>query len=325
MDSSVLVAPSPGQVELRRSTVPDPTLNEIQIDFHVSIISAGSERAHIKNLPNTFVTFPMEPGYCASGVVTKVGDGVSGFAANDRVCCYSNGHRSMGNIDTKWVVPIPDGVTFEEAAFMPLGQTSLQGIRKVRIELGESSLVLGMGLVGQLAAQLIKLDGAVPVIGVDRVPDRLQSALECGIDEVIEARDEDWISTLAGKPQVVIESTGSPEAVSDAFKIVSPFGRVSLLGCPRGESLVDFYSDVHLKGVTVVGAHAIKPVPEYESRPGFWTWMHDAVCFMELLRRGRVILGPLVTERVSCREIEDVFRELLEGKLDKLGIVIDWK
>ena len=56
---------------------------------------------------------------------------------------------------------------------MPLGQTSLQGIRKVRIELGESVLVLGMGLVGQLAAQLIKLAGAVPVMGIDCVSDRL--------------------------------------------------------------------------------------------------------------------------------------------------------
>ena len=325
MDSSVLVAPSPGQVELRRSTVPDPTPNEIKIDFHVSIISAGTERAHIKNLPNTFGTFPMEPGYCASGVVTKVGNGISGFAANDRVCCYSNGHRSIGNIDTRWVVPIPDSVTFEQAAFMPLGQTSLQGIRKVRIELGERALVLGMGLVGQLAAQLIKLNGAVTVIGVDRVANRLKIALKCGIDEIIEAQDEDWISKLTEKPQVVIESTGSPEAVSDAFKAVAPFGRVSLLGCPRGRSLVDFYHDVHLKGVTVVGAHAIIPVPAHESRPGFWTWMHDAVCFMELLRRGRINLGPLVTERVSCREIEDVFRELLEWQLDKLGIVIIWK
>ncbi len=84
-DCSVLVAPSPGQVELRRNTVPDPTPNEIQIDFHVSVISAGSERAHIMNLPNTFGTFPREPGYSASGVVTKVGEGISRFEANDRV------------------------------------------------------------------------------------------------------------------------------------------------------------------------------------------------------------------------------------------------
>lgn len=148
MDCSVLVAPSPSQVELRRSTVPDPTPNEIRIDFHVSVISAGSDRAHIMNLPNTFGTFPREPGYSASGVVTKVGEGISRFEANDRVCCFSNGHRSIGNIDTRWVVPIPDGVTFEEALFMPLGQTSLQGTRKVRIELARSAFVLGMGLVG---------------------------------------------------------------------------------------------------------------------------------------------------------------------------------
>ena len=173
MDCSVVVAPSLGQVELRRSTVPDPTPNEIQIDFHVSVKSAGSEGAHTMNLPNTFDTFPMEPGYCVSGVVTKVGEGISQFEANDRVYCFSNGHRSIGNIDTRWIVPIPYGVTFEEAAFMPLGQTSLQGIRKVRIELAKSAFVLGMGLVGQLAAQLIKLAGTVPVMAVDCVSDRL--------------------------------------------------------------------------------------------------------------------------------------------------------
>jgi threonine dehydrogenase-like Zn-dependent dehydrogenase len=208
---------------------------------------------------------------------------------------------------------------------MPLGQTSLQGIRKVHVELGERALVLGLGLVGQLAAQLIKLDGAVPVIGVDRIQERLRIALECGIDEVIDARNENWIAKLEPKPQIVIESTGAPEAVSDALRAVSKYGRVSLVGCPRGVSEVDFYHDVHLTGVTIVGAHALKPVPEYESRPGFWTWRDDALCFMDLLRRGRIVLEPLITERVDCKDIEDAFRELLEWKLDKLGIIVNWK
>ena len=84
--------------------------------------------------------------------------------------------------------------------------------------------------------------------------------------------------------------------------------------CPcwdvRGESLVNFYSDVHLKGVTVIVAHALKPAPEHDSRPGFWTWMHDAVCF--------ILVGKLIAEvsrSTGVFEALRVTKELSRGRM----------
>ena len=122
-------------------------------------------------------------------------------------------HRSIGNIAEEWAVRIPDEVTFEQAAFMPLGEIALQGVRKARIELGEKVAVLGLGLIGQLALQFASLSGASPAVGIDRVEKRMNIALDCGAEQVINSGSDDWLEALGSKPPVVIESTGSADAM----------------------------------------------------------------------------------------------------------------
>jgi len=115
-----------------------------------------------------------------------------------------------------------------------------------------------------------------------------------------------------------------PDAVALAFQAAAPFGRVSLLASTRGDSTVNFYRDVHRKGLTIIGAHASLTVASSESRPGFWTWRDDAECFMRLLAAGRFQLDPLISTVVDWRTAEALYSRILSGDRDLIGTLIRW-
>jgi predicted dehydrogenase/threonine dehydrogenase-like Zn-dependent dehydrogenase len=123
-------------------------------------------------------------GYSSAGIVTDVGEDTPGFRVGDRVTAagagYAN-HAEAAFIPRNLVVPLPDGVDFESAAFVTVGSVALQGLRQAGPNLGENVLVIGLGLVGQLAAQLLKAAGC-RVFGVDLDQARVDLAIELGAD-----------------------------------------------------------------------------------------------------------------------------------------------
>ncbi len=324
MKCSVIVSPAKGKVELQELELENPEIEEIQVRVQVSLVSPGTERAFILNMPNTTGVYPHEPGYCAAGVVEKVGANVTRFKPGDRVASYEIGHRSAGNVEQRWAQNVPENVSLEHAVFLSLGQTSLQAIRKTRIELGEDVLVFGLGLMGQLALQFASLSGAMTVTGVDLIEKRLQIARQCGADRTISADDKNRMTALKEKPHVIVEATGAPEVIGLACQTVRSFGRVCILSSTRGESTINFYRDVHNKGITIVGAHTTGSNPMFESRPGYWTYEDDARCFMRLLAKQRVRLDPLITERIDWTEAVEAYERILAGDPNMLGTVIRW-
>ncbi len=287
------------------------------------MMSPGTERAQILSLPNANRKFPFQPGYCAAGIVEKIGSEVTAFKVGDRVAC-SIGHRSIGNVDESWAVKIPDDVSFERGLFVRLGQIAMQGVRKARIELGENVMVIGLGVIGLLALQLASISGADDVIGMDLLENRLDIAKKCGATFTLNPALEGWKEKLSLKPQVVIESTGAPAAMNTALAAVRKFGRVILLGSTRGVCTVDFYSDVHCKGVNIIGAHTYHSVPPNDSYPGNWTWKDDSECFMKLLNKKKLKIDELITDTCKWQDIENVYKRLLEWDADLIGVIINW-
>jgi threonine dehydrogenase-like Zn-dependent dehydrogenase len=274
-------------------------------------------------LPNTAAQFPCELGYCAAGVVSQLGQDVNDFEVGDHVSCFSLGHRQVGNVSTRWIVKAPVDMPFSVATFVGMGQICLQGVRKARIELGEGVLILGLGLVGLLALQLSRLSGALPLIAVGRHPRRLEIARNIGADVVLDARDLSWLGNLP-ELAVIIESTGSPEAVSLALQAVGHSGRVCLLGSSRGDSVVNFYRDVHRKGVTMLGAHAVTTVPQSDSTSGAWTWKRDADCFMRLLELRKVDVESLSYQVIGWRDAQELYRGIIDKTWDNVATVLNW-
>ena len=204
----------------------------------------------------------------------------------------------------------------------------MQGVRKARIELGESVVVLGAGLVGLFAARLAQLAGGLPVISIDRDEKRLLQATRLGVDVTLVA-DEDIHEQVNSHTQtdgahVVIDATGSAKVVATSLQLARVQGRVIMLGGTRGlTESINFYSDVHRKGITIIGAHEITR-PLVDNSPGFWTQVDEHRVALALLERERIVPDSLITHRFTADDMNRAYELLRSGTLDALGMIVRW-
>jgi L-iditol 2-dehydrogenase len=314
-----------GRAELETFAVPEPKPGQVLIESEVTLISPGTERAFFLSLPNAQGRFPGTPGYCCAGRVAALGEGVEGLEVGERVVAATN-HCSHSLARAGQVWKVPEGLEPEQAAFFNLGAIALQGVRKARVELGESTAVVGLGLIGNLALQLARLQGALPAIGVDPDAWRREVAMACGADRCEDPTAEGASERLAaeGGPAVVIEATGHAEPVNDAFAMAGHHARVVLLASTRGVTETNFYRDVHKKGLTVLGAHAhVRPATE--SSPGYWTQSEDVATVLRLLAAGRLQVAPLTSKVFAWADAPKAYDILASWRKDLLGMLIDWR
>ena len=227
------------------------------------------------------------------------------------------------------VTPLPQDVDDAQATLLAQLQIALGGVRRARVELDETVLVIGGGLIGQLAAQFAHAAGAGEVLLADLSEHRRGLAETCGHSASVDPASDDGKARIAaagehGGPEVVIEVTGAPEPILNAFGFAAPGGRVVLLGSTRGATdQVNFYRDVHKKGLTIVGAHnAVRP--REDDRAGAWTAARDDRAALRLLRTGRLNVAPLITHRFPAREFEAAYRLLFDWDEGLLGCVLEW-
>lgn len=328
MCSVRVVWTAPAQVAVEEWEVPQVNANEVLVKTHFTLISPGTERAWLLHLPNTPATFPQYPGYSAVGQVAEVGEQVRQFNIGDRVV-WAGKHAAHAVVAESALLPVPPKLADEEAVFFRLIAIALQGVRKAAIELGESVVVLGAGLIGLLALQLAQRSGGFPVIAVDLSDLRLEFARRVGADGVLRGDADDLVERVHaltdGGAHVVLEATGNPNAIPLAFQLARRRGRVVLLGSPRGETpTVNFYTDVHRKGLVVIGAHdSVRP--KAESSHGFWTARDDETLALKLLAARRLQVAPLITHRVRGTEAPTAYALLMQNDMAALGILLDWR
>lgn len=317
----------PGVIRLAPDELPSPAPDEVLLRTTKTLISPGTERAIMLNLPGLAVQYPKFVGYSHVGEIVQVGADVRGLRIGDRVASKSR-HASHALVKEALCHQLPPKLDDEHATFFQLLATSLQAVRKTRLELGEAAAVLGAGLVGQLALQVLRVAGAMPAVAIDNHQGRLNLAHELGADEIASAAKaaEDSIATgaLADSFQVVVEATGNPAALQTACDITAFGGRIALLGSSRGATeSFDFYKRVHKKGITLIGAH-IDTAARLSSAPGWWTLRDEQRTALQLLHNGRVKVAPLISHRFNCSEIGAAYDLLTDWNLDALGIMIDW-
>ncbi len=329
MEAQRVVWPSRAKVEVETFALPTLGDDEVLVETECTLISPGTERAFLLGLPNAQGRYPSRPGYSNVGTVVEVGKAVTDFKIGERVAS-TQGHTSHFIASTNRLLKIAStNVPAEEAVFFNLGAIALQGVRKARIELGEAALVLGQGLIGLLAMKLLKLSGAIPVIAADLTDSRLEISKDVGADYALNPEDANFSDQLSDVtkgdgPAVVIEATGHPDAVSTAMDVAGQWARVVLLASTRGETPnVNFYRDVHKKGLILYGAHnAIRP--RQESSPNFWTLEDDSLLLLSLIAQKRVNVAPLISHRVSGEDAPKAYQLLMEWNPGLLGVVLQW-
>jgi predicted dehydrogenase/threonine dehydrogenase-like Zn-dependent dehydrogenase len=278
---------------------------------------------------------PVALGYCNVGVVIEVGAGVTGYAVGDHVACNGK-HAEVVAVPVNLCARIPEGVSDEQAAFTVVGAIALQGIRLAQPTLGETVVVTGLGLIGQIAVQLLRANGC-RVLGIDLDPSRLSLAQQAGADVVDLASGEDPVSAAErftrgqGVDAVLLTAaTQSSDPVHQAAVMCRKRGRIVLIGVTGLElSRDDFFK----KELTFQVSCSYGPGrydPAYEERGqdypiGFvrWTEQRNLEAVLDMMARGSLQSDLLVSHRFALDAAEAAY-ELLGSTEPSLGIVLEY-
>ena len=159
---------------------------------------------------------PMPLGYSAAGIVIECGAGVQEFKPGDRVAAATP-HAALAAIGRNLVARMPDNVTFEQAAYTSIASIGLQGVRLAKVSLGETVLVIGLGLIGQICVCLLKAQGC-RVLGTDPDPAKVEQARALGADVTSTPQDVDAVvitaATESNQPSNSPPKPAAPKAAS---------------------------------------------------------------------------------------------------------------
>lgn len=265
---------------------------------------------------------PLPLGYCNAGTVVAVGEGVTEFRIGDRVA--SNGrHAEYVAVPKHLAARIPDGVTDEEGSFAVIGAIALQGIRLVQPTFGETVVVTGLGLIGLIAAQLLRANGC-RVIGLDFDNQKVALAESLGIHAVQVGENTDPVRLVedltdgTGADAVLLTaSTKSNEVVSQAARMSRKRGRIVLVGVV-GLDLQR--SDFYEKELTFQVSCSYGPGrydDQYEAQGhdypiGFvrWTEQRNFEAVLAAIADRRLQVQPLITERVDLTDYAKIYGDM---------------
>lgn len=318
--------------------VPEDILgdNFVKVKTYVSSISCGTERANITGDLNVGIyggppktaVFPRQSGYSSAGIVVEKGRNVTDLEIGDRVAMSWTLHKEFNVIDRSRAVKMPEGMNFNEAALAHIGTFPMAAIRKTRLEIGESCMIMGLGVLGLFAVQFARSAGAVPVIAVDPIKERREKALKFGADFAFDPFEADFAEKVkaaaGGGVNTAIEVTGVGAGFNECLDCMARFGRVALLGCTRDKNFtVDYYRKIHGPGITVIGAHTLAR-PEFESSPGMFTTRDDVKAILMLCAAKRININGMIDEVHSPLECGNVYDRLINDKKFPNVVQFDW-
>ena len=265
---------------------------------------------------------PLPLGYCNVGVVEEIGNGVSGFKVGDRVASNGN-HAEYVSVPENLVCKIPDNVTDEEAAFTVIGAIGLQGIRLVNPTLGETIVVIGLGLIGLITAQLLRANGC-RVIGYDFDQQKVDLANSFGVTAFNPATGTDPVKLVSEQTNsigadgvVITASNTSDEIIHQAAEMSRKRGRIVLVGV-IGLNIrrADFY-EKELSFQVSCSYGPGRYDENYEQKGQDyplpyvrWTEKRNFEAVLHAISSGNVDVKPLITEKVPLAEYDKIYGDM---------------
>jgi predicted dehydrogenase/threonine dehydrogenase-like Zn-dependent dehydrogenase len=276
-------------------------------------------------------------GYSAAGIVLEVGSEVDDIFVGDRVACAGAPHAELIKVTRNLCVVLPEEVDWESASTVTLGAIAMQGVRRAQPTLGECFVIIGLGILGQLTAQFLKLNGC-RAIGIDLDEDRINTALNNGMDFGIKPDERFDIEQVArltnglGADGVIITAaTPSDKIVSTAFKMCRKKGRVVLVG-DVGLNLnrQDFYQkEIDFLISTSYGPGRYDRTYEeagldYPAAYVRWTENRNMVEYIKLLGESKISVLPLVSSRYDIGEVSQAYTSIKDSIKKPLMVLLDY-
>ena len=332
MNARKIIFTKPKTAELLQIETNPLKVNDVMVKMEYTVVSGGTERANILGIQNAGGDcFPKSLGYCGVGHVIEIGEKVENTAVGDRVLVYHGKHTDYNVVPESDVTKVEDdAIDSLYAAFVIIASMGLGGVRKLEVELGESAMVMGLGLLGMFSVQFLRLSGANPVIAVDLNEERRNLALKLGADYALDPSDEDFVKkvkeiTMGKGVNACVEVTGVSAAMKQALECASWMGRISLLGCTRiSDCAIDYYTQVHRPGIKLIGAHNFVR-PKVESYPHHCTHHDDCRAILNMISTNRIDVKSIVSRVVKPEMAPEIYTELCDNKDFPLGTVFDWR
>ena len=348
-----------GQIVLEDVPAPKAEAGKVLVQVQYSCISAGTEMSGVKasgiplwkralqqpdkvkkvvdmalsqgvrntaGLVSRKVSTMQPTGYSAAGIVIDAGEGVTDIKRGDKVACAGAQcayHAEIINVPRNLVVPIPENLDVASASTVTLGAIALQGVRRAQPTLGETFVVIGLGILGQLTSQILRANGC-RVIGIDIDRSRIQMAKEIGAHFVIHPEDNNDINQVirltngVGADGVIITAaTLSDSVISTAFQMCRKKGRVVLVGAVglnlnRG----DFYQkELDLFISTSYGPGRYDQTYEekgldYPVAYVRWTENRNMAEYLRLISENKIQLSSLISETYPIDQVSDAYTSL---------------
>jgi len=362
--------------ELKIEDVPLPLIKKggILVCNYFSVISAGTERATIevsqkgyigkaKNRPEQLkqvirtakkvglkktydlvmnkLNTPVPLGYSSSGKVIEVGENAYEFQVGDRVACagagYAN-HAEIIYVPKNLCTKIPNGVSFEEAAYTTLGSIALQGIRQADVRIGEKIVVIGLGLIGLLTVQILKAAGCM-VIGLDINNRAIENAKKCGADYAINLNKEEANSLIESVTQnvgadavIITAASRDNRPVEFAGEVSRKKGTVVVVGQVGMNIPRDTYYAKELDFKLSCSYGPGRYDPNYEEYGldypvGYirWTEKRNMEAFLQLVEEKKIDIDKITTHKFKFENAMEAY-DLITGKREEkfTGMLLEY-
>ncbi len=360
-----------GELHVKELPAPELKPKMIVVHTHASLISAGTERTSVSTAKASMlekvrtrpdlvkqvvdmakregVMSTLEKvrtkldsykalGYSAAGVVVE--SLIDEFAPGDRVACAGGGYASHAEViavPRNLAVKIPEGVSFDEAAFTTLGAIALQGVRQANVRLGEAVAVIGLGLLGQLTVQLLKAAGC-RVIGLDINERQFDLAREFGADALVVSGPaalgsiESFTRGIGCDAVILTAGTSSNGPMELAIQAARKKGRIVVVGAvgmdiPRSP----FYEkELEITISCSYGPGRYDPNYEEEGQDypvGYvrWTERRNMEAVLDLIASGKLNVQRMITHRMPIAEAERAY-DIITGKIEEpyIGIILNY-
>lgn len=331
-----------GNISVIEEPMAAPKPGQVQIEVRASMVSPGTELGGVKRRrENPSDAAPRPFGYSNSGVVIAQGAGCEDIPIGTRVACMGGGyaqHATHACVPRNMAVPIPDGVSDEDAASIHLVATALNAVRRGEFHLGEHIAVAGLGLVGQFTCQWARLSGC-HVIGLDQLPMRLAVAGACGLHCGINISEEDPVAVSRAFTRgyaidggvIAFGGDGTPAFVTltEMMKKAPDthlMGRIVIVGGARidhGFAAALGNLDVRSAARTGPGYHDEAWEHGADYPPVFmqWTTRRNMEECLRFMGSGHMQVSPLITHRVALEDAPEACEDLIQNPNAALGVV----
>lgn len=336
VDRMKAVVSMEGKIEIMNQELPLLEAGMVLIETSCSAISSGTELL----LKNKKTEYPIPLGYSAMGYVREIGEGVTHVRVGQRAACYGSPyvkHAEWLAVPKHLVVPLPDECRSSDAAFIGIGAIAIHALRQSDLRFGESVVVVGLGILGQIAGRIAEASG-YRLIGFDLLEERCSNLSGAGVEHVYSEEDKvqkaiDEMTQQQGADAVIICANGAnPGIINQALRWIRDRGKVIIVGDVGmsfdRELMFGKEAEILISRAGGPGRYDNSYEREGADYPiGYirWTEGRNMAEFIRLLSEKRISIETLITHEMSLSSLSQAYELLRESPRTVLGVLVHYE